>query len=184
MNITNTMCRLSELTQEQIDSLLKNMPATSLYAFSFGESAIGASHLGVWGTWPESKSKIVTYTEMMQLLGKTMEFTKSDLKTGVHFIYNRSGEYKIVLDTMLCGDSYTALSQITEKLSHKAYRDLDIMAVYVITEKRSLNSYLKGESLTPIWERKEQTEAQKEMEELQAQITRLQEQAKVLQSKL
>jgi hypothetical protein len=116
--------------------------------------------------------------------GKTMQFTKSDLKTGVHFIYNRSGEYKIVLDTMLCGDSYTSLSQITEKLSHKSHRELDIMAVYVITEKRSLNSYLKGESLTPIWERTEQTEAQKEMEVLQQQAKALQEQITKLQSKL
>jgi hypothetical protein len=116
--------------------------------------------------------------------GKTMQFTKSDLKTGVHFIYNRSGEYKIVLDTMLCGDSYTDLSEITEKLSHKSYRELDIMAVYVITEKRSLNKYLKGESLTPIWERTEQTEAQKEMEVLQQQAKALQEQITKLQSKL
>jgi hypothetical protein len=116
--------------------------------------------------------------------GKTMQFTKSDLKTGVHFIYNRSGEYKIVLDTMLCGDSYTVLSQITEKLRHKAYRELDIMAVYVIAEKRSLNSYLKGESLTPIWERTEQTEAQKEMEVLQQQAKALQEQITKLQGKL
>jgi hypothetical protein len=35
------------------------------------------------------------------------------------------------------------------------------MSVYVITEKRSIDSYLKGESLSPIWERTEQTEAQK-----------------------
>jgi hypothetical protein len=50
------------------------------------------------------------------------------------------------------------------------------MSVYVITEKRSIDSYLKGESLTLIWERTEQTEAQKGMEVLQAQAKALQEQ--------
>jgi hypothetical protein len=191
MNITNTMCRLSELTQEQIDSLLKNMPATSLYAFSFGESAIGASHLGVWGTWPESKSKIVTYTEMMQLLGKTMEFTKSDLiklsQSETVFVKQRNGNFKVVLGKTICGndysfgliDNYNRDMTITCNETH-----LDIVAVYKTNRSVSLNLYLKGDCLTLIWERTEQTPAQKEMEELQAQITKLQEQAKVLQSKL
>jgi hypothetical protein len=116
--------------------------------------------------------------------GKTMQFTKSDLKTGVHFIRNRSEEYKIVLDTMLCGNSYTPLKQITETLHHNCYRELDIMSVYVITEKRSINSYLKGESLSPIWERTEQTEAQKKMELLQARAKALQEQAQAIQEQI
>jgi hypothetical protein len=116
--------------------------------------------------------------------GKTMQFTKSDLKTGVHFIRNRSDEYKIVLDTMLCGNSYTPLKQITETLRHNCYRELDIMSVYVITEKRSIDSYLKGESLSPIWERTEQTEAQKEMEVLQAQAKALQEDTQAIQEQI
>jgi hypothetical protein len=116
--------------------------------------------------------------------GKTMQFTKSDLKTGVHFIRNRSEEYKIVLDTMLCGNSYTPLKQITETLRHNCYRELDIMSVYVITEKRSINSYLKGESLSPIWERTEQTEAQEEMEVLQAQAKALQEDTQAIQEQI
>jgi hypothetical protein len=116
--------------------------------------------------------------------GKTMQFPKSDLKTGVHFIRNRSEEYKIVLDTMLCGNSYTPLKQITETLHHNCYRELDIMSVYVITEKRSIDSYLRGESLSPIWERTEQTEAQKEMEVLQEQAKALQEQITKLQGTL
>jgi hypothetical protein len=116
--------------------------------------------------------------------GKTMQFPKSDLKTGVHFIRNRSDEYKIVLDTMLCGNSYTPLKQITETLRHNCYRELDIMSVYVITEKRSINSYLKGESLSPIWERTEQTEAQKEMEVLQAQAKALQEDTQAIQEQI
>jgi hypothetical protein len=58
------------------------------------------------------------------------------------------------------------------------------MSVYVITEKRSIDSYLKGESLSPIWERTEQTEAQKEMEVLQEQAKALQEQITKLQGTL
>jgi hypothetical protein len=58
------------------------------------------------------------------------------------------------------------------------------MSVYVITEKRSIDSYLRGESLSPIWERTEQTEAQKEMEVLQEQAKALQEQITKLQGTL
>jgi hypothetical protein len=185
MNITNTMCRLEDLTQEQIDSLVDAMPSSDFYEIDDTEMFIGVKSNGTWGTWyGNTNPKIIPYKEMMKLLGKTMEFTKSDLKTGVHVIKNRDGDYKIVLDTILCGNSYTALNLITETLSHKNYIDLDIMAVYVITEKRSINSYLTGEGLSLIWERTEQTPAQKELSLLQEQITALQEQAKVLQAKL
>ena len=47
-----------------------------------------------------------------------------------------------------------------------------------------MGAYLKGEDLTLVWERTEQTEAQKEMEVLQKQATALQEQITKLQGKL
>jgi hypothetical protein len=69
MNITNTMCRLSELSQWEIDSLVDNMPGDGFTDFIHGESYIGARHTGSWGTWSgNSNPRIVTYKEMMHLL--------------------------------------------------------------------------------------------------------------------
>jgi hypothetical protein len=68
MNIKNTMCKLSELSQWEIDSLVDNMPA-GYFDFRIGEPCIGSTRAGVWGTWPWFENpKIVTYKEMMQLL--------------------------------------------------------------------------------------------------------------------
>jgi hypothetical protein len=69
-NIKNTMCRLSDLTQEQRDSLVKAMPDSDLCDFSTGAPLIGVTRCGTWGTWEGfERPTIVTYTEMMQLLG-------------------------------------------------------------------------------------------------------------------
>jgi hypothetical protein len=194
MNITNTMCRLSYLTQEQIDSLVDAMPDDGFSNIVSSESFIGYSpsgNAGLWNEFNNSATKIVTYTEMMQLLGKTMEFTKSDLiklsQSETVFVKQRNGNFKVVLGKTICGndysfgliDNYNRDMTITCNETH-----LDIVAVYKTNRSVSLNLYLKGDCLTLIWERTEQTPAQKEMEELQAQITKLQEQAKVLQSKL
>ena len=70
MNIKNTMCLLSDLTQEQIDSLRAAMPEGQ-YDFFAGEDVIGVTPTGEWGTWDIVKAHrtIVNYDEMMQLLG-------------------------------------------------------------------------------------------------------------------
>jgi hypothetical protein len=71
-NIKNTMCRISDLTQEQIDSLRETMPM-GYFDFYRSENGIGVSPKGNWGTWDMlDNPTIVTYTEMMQLLGKDM----------------------------------------------------------------------------------------------------------------
>jgi hypothetical protein len=71
-NIKNTMCRLADLTQEQIDSLQKEMPYGQ-FDFRHNEPYIGVTKAGGWGTWAGAQyPAIVTYTEMMQLLGKDM----------------------------------------------------------------------------------------------------------------
>jgi hypothetical protein len=73
-NIKNTMCRLRDLTQEQIDSLVDAMPDSDFFDFIGEESYIGVRPTGSWGTWEGSNNpKIISYTEMMQLLkGKDM----------------------------------------------------------------------------------------------------------------
>jgi hypothetical protein len=113
------------------------------------------------------------------------EFTKSDLKTGM-FVKLRDEKFRIVLGENLCGDerSWNRLSNYKFDLNSARYKDSDIIAVYNTSEGCSLTTYLEGHFLTPIWERTEQTEAQKEMEVLQEQAKALQEQITKLQGKL
>ena len=113
------------------------------------------------------------------------EFTKSDLKTGM-FVKQRDGAMKVVLGNNLCGaeSSWNRLSNYKFDLKSARYKDSDIIAVYKTSEGSSLTSYLEGHFLTLIWERTEQTEAQKEMEVLQEQVKAVQEQITKLQGKL
>jgi hypothetical protein len=133
--------------------------------------------------------------------GKTMkEFTKSDLKTGM-FVKFRRGDYRVVLgDYALDIVSRCCLLNIKDNLlaAHDAFDGIDIMAVYRIGIPASLSDHLKGNDLLLIWERTEQTPAQKEMEvlqakmnesqakmnESQAKMNELQAQMKVVQAKL
>jgi hypothetical protein len=186
MNIKNAICRLSELTSEQIDSLRNAMPKGK-YDFFPTENMIGATPSGAWGTWDVAAKNrnIISYTEMMQLLGKTMkEFTKSDLKTGMVVRY-RDGEYRIFIDKVLMGiGGFNVLSLYNDSLIGINNSNVDIVAVYSMSEARPIDIYLKGEHLTLIWERTEQTPAQKEMEVLQEQAKALQEQITKLQGTL
>jgi hypothetical protein len=71
-DIKNTMCRLRALTREQIYNLQKVMPYGA-FDFISDEPCIGVTSGGTWGTWAGAENPtIVTYTEMMQLLGKDM----------------------------------------------------------------------------------------------------------------
>ena len=189
MSIINTMCRLSDLTNEQIDKLVDAMPDSGFFHFYGNERYIGVTKKGSCGTWCEDfhDPSIVTYTEMMQLLGKDMkEFTKSDLKTGM-FVKQRGGEFKIVLDDVISGgNSWGDLSNYDDGMLKKSrvFAGLDIVAVYERIKGGCLSDYLEGQRLKIIWERTEQTEAQKEMEILQEQAKVLQEQITKLQGKL
>jgi hypothetical protein len=192
MSIKNTMCRLSDLTATQKQSLFHALPESIYFDFANYEYFIGVNNNKNSGTWSgDSKPTIVTYTEMMQLLGKTMEFTKSDLKTGM-FVKYRDGGIRLVLGNTLTGDFWRSLDEVKVNLmSDDAQRHLDIMSVYESLSPAIISTYLNGGCLELIWERTEQTPAQKEMEVLQAQIDKgaaymaeLHEQAKRLQAKL
>jgi hypothetical protein len=116
--------------------------------------------------------------------GKTMQFTKSDLKTGM-FVKQRDGTYSIFLKDMFSEiDDFMMLSSYEDNLKHNRCPKWDIMFVYKAEGQGPFSSYIQGDYLTPIWERIEQTEAQKEMEVLQEQAKALQEQITKLQSKL
>ena len=126
--------------------------------------------------------------------GKTMkEFTKSDLKAGVHFVKNREGIFSAVCRNVFCGEvGVVRLTDFNDELLNiKGNPEMDIVEVYETDKDRSMTSYLKGLGLKRIWERTEQTPAQKEMEvlqvkmnESQAKMNELQEQMKVVQAKL
>jgi hypothetical protein len=72
-NITNTMCRLSDLTREQANNLVAEMPSGQ-FDFGDNEPYIGVTASGNWGTWAGGhKPTIILYSNMMQLLkGKDM----------------------------------------------------------------------------------------------------------------
>jgi hypothetical protein len=180
---------MRDLTQKQIDDLVDAMPKSRFFNFWEEECLIGF-HGDIAGTWTfEENFKIVTYKEIMKLLGKEMkmkEFTKEDLKDGM-IVKQRDGGYAIVLgDSIAEYRAFLRLSSYEGNLNHSSMSEYDITAVYTAdkTKPAALSTYLKGIALTKIWERVEQTPAQKEMEELQLQIAKLQEQAKALQSKL
>lgn len=188
MSIRNTMCRLSDLKQEQIDNLVDAMPDSGSFDFYGNEPYIGVTVGGNWGAWVGGENDSVrTYTEMMQLLRKDMkEFTKSDLKTGM-FVKQRGGAFNVVLDDVIsCGDSWGDLSNYDDGMLKKSicFAELDIVAVYERIKAGCLSDYLEGNLLTLVWERTEQTEAQKEMEILQEQAKVLQGQITKLQGKL
>ena len=67
------MCRLSDLTKEQVDSLVGAMPDSDFFDFYGNETHIGVTTSGSWGTWLGLLPSIKTYAGMMQLLkGKDM----------------------------------------------------------------------------------------------------------------
>jgi hypothetical protein len=74
MNIRNKYCRLSELTQFQIDKLRSLMTDTEYFDFGEEESLIGFSPRGNAGTWLMNVNyKTITYKEMLSLLGAKEE---------------------------------------------------------------------------------------------------------------
>ncbi len=142
----------------------------------------GYTHDVEWESGKSNHYKVCDLTLVKK--GKTMQFTKSDLKTGM-FVKQRGGEFKVVLgDVISDDDSWAELSHYNEDMMHGNRTSLDIVAVYTTREFATMTLNLKGQFLKNIWERTEQTEAQKEMEVLQEQAKVLQEQITKLQGKL
>ena len=173
MDITNTMCRVSELSQWEIDSLRYAMPNDG---FIGSECFMGVNVNGKWGNFAGSYSpKIISYDEMMQLLtGKSMDFTKQDLiklaETEKVFVKYRTGDYRIYLYGVFNGEKWSPIDDFTDDLRCMNNNRIDVMSVYTSTPRLPLLGQLEGEGLNLIWERTELTPAQKEMAVLQAQM--------------
>ena len=100
------------------------------------------------------------------------------------FVKQRGGDFKVVLGDILSSDSWSELSNYSEDMRIEDLPQFDIVAAYERSRGGCMTSYLEGHLLTLVWERTEQTEAQKEMEVLQEQAKALQEQITKLQGKL
>jgi hypothetical protein len=197
MDIKSTMCRISDLTPDQVDSLRAAMPDSDAFDFGRNEFFIGVTAIGTSGTWVDAgESTIVSYDEMMQLLtGKDMGFTKQDLiklaETESVFVRYRKGDYRIYLDGIFNGENWVSIDDFNEDLNCSNNSRLDVMSVYTCNPRQALLGQLEGIGLTQVWERTELTPAQQEMEVLQAKMDKfqakmdeLQEQMKVAKAKL
>lgn len=99
------------------------------------------------------------------------EFTKADLKDGM-VVEQRNGDKKMVISEALIGeDGYSDQNCFREDLTHRYFKDLDIVGVYAIQEYNNFADMLSDYNLELIWERKEPKkmtveEMRKKLEEL------------------
>lgn len=99
------------------------------------------------------------------------EFTKADLRDGMVVKY-RNGDKRMVISEALIGeDGYSDQNCFREDLTHRYFKDLDIVGVYAIQEYNNFADMLSDYNLELIWERKEPKkmtveEMRKKLEEL------------------
>lgn len=99
------------------------------------------------------------------------EFTEADLKDGMVVKY-RNGDKRMVINEALIGeDGYADRYCFREDLTHRYFKDLDIVGVYEIQEYSNFADMLSDYNLELIWERKEPKkmtieEMRKKLEEL------------------
>lgn len=110
--------------------------------------------------------KILEWSDYMQ-----KEFTKSDLKDGM-VVKHRNGDKRMVISEALIGENgYADRNCFREDLTHRYFKDLDIVGVYAIQEYNNFADMLSDYNLELIWERKEPKkmtveEMRKKLEEL------------------
>jgi hypothetical protein len=99
-NITNTMCRLSDLSTTQVSLLRKLLPGSMCFDFHHFEPFIGFSTTGTAGTWKGTDSTtVVTYATMMELLqGKPMN-TKEQAQSQYLVVQAEMERLKAIIDT-------------------------------------------------------------------------------------
>lgn len=110
--------------------------------------------------------KILEWSDYMN-----KEFTKADLKDGMVAKY-RNGDKRMVVNEALIGENgYSDRNCFREDLTHRYFKDLDIVGVYAIQEYNNFADMLSDYNLELIWERKEPKkmtveEMRKKLEEL------------------
>lgn len=110
--------------------------------------------------------KILEWGDYMQ-----KEFKKADLRDGM-VVKHRNGDKRIVISEALIGeDGYADRNCFREDLTHRYFKDLDIVGVYAIQEYNNFADMLSDYNLELIWERAESKkmtveEMRKKLEEL------------------
>jgi hypothetical protein len=95
------------------------------------------------------RCNILEWSDYMQ-----KEFTKADLKDGM-VVKHRNGDKRIVISEALIGENgYADQNCFREDLTHRYFKDLDIVGVYAIQEYNNFADMLSDYNLELIWERK------------------------------
>ena len=96
------------------------------------------------------RCNILEWSDYMQ-----KEFTKADLKDGM-VVKHRNGDKRMVISEALIGENgYADQNCFREDLTHRYFKDLDIVGVYAIQEYNNFADMLSDYNLELIWERKE-----------------------------
>jgi hypothetical protein len=99
-NIKNTMCRLADLTRGQANTLVAAMPDSHDFDFGNYECFIGFTLYGTAGTWRNANDpKIISYTEMMQLLGAT-DMNKKTAQEQLSAMQVEMDKLKVIINTL------------------------------------------------------------------------------------
>ena len=94
--------------------------------------------------------EILEWSDYMQ-----KEFTKADLEDGM-VVKHRNGDKRMVISEALIGENgYADQNCFREDLTHRYFKDLDIVGVYAIQEYNNFADMLSDYNLELIWERTE-----------------------------
>lgn len=124
---------------------------------------------GEFSPYQYYKSKGYKILEWSDYMNK--EFTKAYLRDGM-VVKHRNGDKRMVISEALIGeDGYADQNCFREDLTHRYFKDLDIVGVYAIQEYNNFADMLSDYNLELIWERtklKKMTveEMRKKLEEL------------------
>lgn len=100
--------------------------------------------------YKRNRYKILEWSDYMN-----KEFTKADLKDGMVVKY-RNGDKRMVVNEALIGENgYSDRNRFREDLTHRYFKDLDIVGVYAIQEYNNFADMLSDYNLELIWERTE-----------------------------
>ena len=167
-------------TKEEAIDFCKQMYKHGM-EWASGDSYLSYTHYGVYRDktcyggdggyqsydyFEKYKYKILEWSDYMN-----KEFTKADLKDGMVAKY-RNGDKRMVVNEALIGENgYSDRNCFREDLTHRYFKDLDIVGVYAIQEYSNFADMLSDYNLELIWERTESKkmtveEMRKKLEEL------------------
>lgn len=124
------------------------------------------------------------FKEKIGMVNKTT-FTKDDLVAGKHIVEYRDGCRRFVMcdDYLIGTDGCSSLGNFDGNLI-SVCKSMDIVKVYEITTRDTVDGFLKHLNLNLVWERTEKSEAQLQYEECQAKMKELQAQLDKLEPQI